>query len=544
MPAQLRSLVRDRVDAARTVLAEPNLRRLNLAYALVQLGAWAGFVAISLYAFRHGGAREVGVMTAVRLGPTVLVSPFAGILADRYPRHLVIAGLEVVRAGGQLLAAALIIEHASPGAVFVAVAASALAQTGLDPARAALLPVLARTPAQLTAANALEASVDGAALTLGPAIGGVLLGVTSVQVVLAVDGTAAAVAAALAFTIVEPTGLHQGVALGTVARQSLAGFRTIVGDRRLRLVVGVFAAQMLAFGLLLVFIVSVPLQELHRGASAVGWLNAAAGVGAIVGGLLTMTLKGSRLAPPLLTGMSLIALAYAALASLALLPVALLALALMNLGACYVDVATFTLLQRAVPEAMLARAFSVIGTITVASLLVGGVLAPVLISALGLRGALAVTAAGVAGCAAAGYSGLRAIDTSAPAEVDRIDLFAGLPLFRMLPVSVLERLASSARERRVPPGEEIITQGQPGDGYYVISDGEAEVLVDGVTVARLGRGDAFGEIALLTDRPRQATVRAVQRLRLEVLDRDVFIEVVGGNEESRRAGDALLRALP
>jgi len=544
MPAQLRSLVRDRVDAARTVLAEPNLRRLNLAYALAQLGAWAGFVAISLYAFRHGGAREVGVMTAARLGPTVLVSPFAGILADRYPRHLVIAGLEVVRAAAQLLAAALIIEHASPAAVFVVIAMSALAQTGLDPARAALVPVLARTSAQLTATNALEATVDGAALTLGPAIGGVLLGVTSVQVVLAVVGAAAAGAAMLAFTIVEPTRPREGVTLGAITRQSLAGFRTIVGDRRLRLVVGLFAAQMLAFGLLLVFIVSVPLLELHKGASALGWLNAAAGVGAIVGGILTMTLKGSRLAPPLVTGMGLIALGYAALASFALLPVALLALAVMNLGACYVDVATFTLLQRAVPEEMLARAFSVIGTVIVASLLVGGVLAPVLISALGLRAALGVTAAAVAGCTAAAYSGLRAIDASAPAAVDRIELFAGLPLFRTLPVTVLERLASSARERRAAAGDEIITQGQPGDAYYVISDGEAEVLVDGVGVAQIGRGDAFGEIALLTDQPRQTTVRATEPLRLEVLDRDVFLEVVGGNEESRRVGDALVRGRP
>ncbi len=543
MPAQLRALVRDRVEAGRTVLAEPNLRRLNFAYASAQLGAWAGFVAISLYAFRHGGAREVGVMTAVRLGPTLLVSPFAGILADRYRRHLVVAGIELVRAGGQLLAAALVIEGAGPGTVFVAIAISAVAQTALDPARAALLPMLARTPAQLTASNALEATVDGAALTLGPALGGVLLGVSSVQVVLAVDGAAAATAAALAFSIAEPSSPRHGVTLGTIARQSLAGFRTIVGDGRLRVVVGVFAAQMLAFGLLLVFIVSVPLQELHQGSSAVGWLNAAAGVGAVAGGILTMTLKGGRLAPPLLTGMGLIALGYAAMAALALLPVALVALVVMNLGACYVDVATFTLLQRAVPEAMLARAFSVIGTIIVASLLLGGLLAPALISALGLRGALAAAAAGVAASVAAAYPSLRAIDAHAPAAVARIELFASLPLFRTLPVAVLERLASSAREQVAAPGEQIIAQGDRGDAYYVISDGEAQVLVDGVEVGRLGPGEAFGEIALLRDVPRQATVRATQPLRLEVLHRDVFMEVVTGNEDSRRAGEALLQAL-
>jgi hypothetical protein len=289
--------------------------------------------------------------------------------------------------------------------------------------------------------------------------------------------------------------------------------------------------------------VAVPLQELHEDASAVGWLNAAAGIGAIAGGLLTMTLKGGRLAPPLLIGMILISLGYAALAAIALLPIALVALVLMNLGACYVDVATFTLLQRAVPEAMLARAFSVIGTIIVASLLVGGVLAPALISALGLRGALAASAAGVAGCVAAAYPALRAIDASAPAAADRIELLGALPLFRMLPVTVLERLASSAYSRHVEAGEEIVTQGEAGDSYYVIADGGADVVVDGGIVGTLGPGEAFGEIALLTDQPRQATVRAARASTLEVLDRDVFIEVVGGNEESLRTGDALVRAL-
>src|SRR5689334_20138894 len=109
MPARLTALVQDRIDAARAVFGERNLRRLNLAYALVQLGGWAGFVAISVYAFHQGGASEVGLMTVVRLAPTVLASPFAGALADRFPRKLVIATIEIVRAAAQILAAALVV---------------------------------------------------------------------------------------------------------------------------------------------------------------------------------------------------------------------------------------------------------------------------------------------------------------------------------------------------------------------------------------------------------------------------------------------------
>jgi len=543
MSARSRSLVADRVQAARTVFGEPNLRRLNVAYAMVQLGGWAGFVAISVYAYRHGGASEVGLMTVVRLAPTALASPFAGTLADRFPRRLVIATIEIMRAAAQLAAAALIIEHSAPAPVYIAVAIGALAETGLDPARAALLPTLATSPQQLTAANALEATVDGGALTLGPALGGLLLAISTIQVILVVDAAAAASAALLALGIAERGFERHAGRLRAIARESLAGFGVILGDRTLRTVVGVFAVQMLAFGLLLVFGVAVPLQELHKGASAIGWLNAAEGAGAIAGGIATMTLKGGRLTPPLALGMGLIAAGFATLAAIALLPLALLALLLMNLGACYVDVATFTLLQRAVPENVLARAFSVIGTVTIAALLCGGVLAPALISALGLRGALWVSAAGVAVSIAVAYRPLRAIDAAAPANTERIALLGDLPIFRVLPVPVLERLAASASEREAAPGEEIIAQGEAGDAYYVIADGHARVWVDGVHVADLDRGEAFGEIALLMDRPRTATVRAIDELRLLIVVRDTFLDVTSGSEESRGAGGAISWAL-
>ncbi len=543
MGAQVGRMVRDRVAAARTVLGQRDLRRLTVSYAVVQLGSWAGFVAVSLFAFRQGGAREVGVMTAVRLAPTVIASPFAGLLADRLRRKLVIAGVAAIRTCTQLAAALLVLEHGAAGAVFAVVALAAVAETALDPARAALLPALARTPEQLTAANALDATVDGGALMLGPALGGVLLAAFSIQLVLALDGTAAALAAMLALTIAEPSRPRQKLEPHGIVRESLAGFGAILGDRTLRVVVGLFAAQMLAFGLLLVFIVAVPLQELHAGARGLGWLNAAAGIGAIGGGVLTMTLKGGRLAPPLLAGMALIALGYATLAAIANLAAAIAGLLVMNLGACYVDVATFTLLQRAVDEDLLARAFSVIGTVVFAALLCGGVLAPALISALGLRAALGVTAAGALGSIALAYPALRRIDASAPGAAERVALLGAVPMFEMLPVPVLERLAAATREGRAEPGEEIVRQGEPGDAYYVLAEGQVEVLVDGISVSRLGPGTGFGEIALLADRPRTATVRALEQARFERLDREAFLEVVAGNAESHAAGQSISRVL-
>jgi predicted MFS family arabinose efflux permease len=536
-------MVRDRFDAARDALSEPNLRRLNLAYAVTQLGSWAAFIAVSVFAFAHGGAREVGVMTAVRLAPTVIAAPFAGLLADRYARRRVIVGIELTRALAQTLAALLVLEHSAPVGVYLAVALASLADTGVDPARAALLPSLARTPQQLTAANALEATVDGAALTLGPAIGALLLSFSSVQVVLFAS-TGAALAAVLLVARIDGEALGHAVVSGfrQSVRQSLAGFGTIARDRTLRVVVGLFAAQMLAFGLLLVFVVAIPLEELHTSASGVGWLNAAAGVGAICGGLLTVTLTGAGLTRPLAIGMCLISLGYALVAAFAVEPIAFAALLTMNLGACYVDVATFTLLQRAVPQDVLARAFSVVQTIIVTALLAGGLIAPALISALGLRGALAVTAAAVLACIGFAYPALRRIDASAGAPLEPLGVLRKLALFRTLPAPVLERLAAGLLEREAARGEEVVTQGRPADGYYVVRAGSAEVLVDGARVATLGPGDGFGEVALLLDSPRTATVRALEHIQLGYLDRELFLATVSGHDESREAGSALAQA--
>jgi MFS family permease len=542
--ARLSGLVHDRLDAARAVLSEPDLRRLNVAYACAQLGGWIWFVAISVYAYRQGGASEVALMTAVRLAPTVIAAPFAGVLADRFERRRVMIAVELIVAVAMSVAGLLVLENWTAAGVYAAVAVASLAETAVDPARAALLPSLTKTPEQLTAANALEATIDGGALTLGPAIGGLLLSASSVQAVLFVSAAAALVAATLVARIGRSAGREpEAGTLAEVVRTSLAGFATIARDPTLRVVVGVFAAQMLAFGLLLVFIVAIPFEELHTGDSGVGWLNAATGVGAIGGGLMTMTLTGGGLARPLSVGMGMISLGYALVAAFANEAVAVAAMLVMNLGACYVDVATFTLLQRAVPEEVLARAFSVVQTIIVGSMLAGGLIAPALSSLLGLRAALAVTAGGVLACIAGAYPALRRIDAAAPVRREQLDALGRLPVFRRLPAPVLERLADGMAERDAGAGEEIVSQGSPADGYYALAEGSAEVLVDGSRVNTLGPGDGFGEIALLLQTPRTATVRALEATRLWHLERELFLDAVGGHDESRREGVALSQAL-
>ena len=135
---------------------------------------------------------------------------------------------------------------------------------------------------------------------------------------------------------------------------------------------------------------------------------------------------------------------------------------------------------------------------------------------------------------------LRRVDAAARVPTEPLELLRAIPMFSVLPPTVLERLASVAAEVRVPAMSEVFEQGDRGERFYVIAEGTAVVEIDGAETSTLGPGDFFGEIALLHDVPRTATVRAVQDLRLHALERDDFIAAVTGHAPSREAADTVV----
>jgi CRP-like cAMP-binding protein len=168
---------------------------------------------------------------------------------------------------------------------------------------------------------------------------------------------------------------------------------------------------------------------------------------------------------------------------------------------------------------------------------------PLLIGTIGLRSGLAVVGAVVSVIALLGMSGLRRIDTTVLAPAG-LALLRGVPTLAPLPAPALERLAHSLVPRTVPAGEVVFREGEPGDLFWIIESGEAEVSVGGAEIRRLGPGDGFGEIALLRDVPRTATVRAgAADLVLHGLDRDVFIPAVTGHGEAAQVADAVVERL-
>jgi hypothetical protein len=405
--------------------------------------------------------------------------------------------------------------------------------------QSAITPTLARTPQELTASNVTASTIESVGVFLGPALGGLLLAATSPGVVFAATAVTYLWSALLVVRIraerPEPTAVQEHL-----ARQALDGFKLIAVDGKLRLLIGLFAAQTLVAGALNVLIVVTALDLLDLGDAGVGYLNSAIGIGGLLGALAAAALVGRRnLASPFGIG---IVLWGVPIALIGLWPEplpALLLLGLLGVGNTVVDVAGLTLLQRAVPDEILARVFGVLESLAVATIGLGAITAPLLVSAFGARTAMVITGALLPVVAALFWRRLTQIDQgSHPAEA--LDLLRSLPLFRPLPPATAEQLAASLVPVRVLAGEDVFRQGESGDRFYVVDRGEVLVSVDAQPVNRLGRGGYFGEIALLRDLPRTATVTAETDTSLLALERDEFIAAVAGHAPSAEVANAVI----
>jgi MFS family permease len=215
-------------------------------------------------------------------------------------------------------------------------------------------------------------------------------------------------------------------------------------------------------------------------------------------------------------------------------------MALVGLGITIVDVAGLTLLQRSVPDEVLTRVMGVVQSVFVGTLGLGAILAPLLIDGLGNRGALAAIGAVLPLVTVIAWRRLRALDEGIASAPAHLDLLRQIPIFRPLPSPVLEQLARELQPVHVPAGTEIVRQGERGDRFYVVQRGRVDVRVDGRPAEPLQAGMFFGEIALLRDTPRTATVTAGTDTDLLALDRDEFISAVTGHPESAEAAQTVI----
>jgi MFS family permease len=539
----LREQLGESLRAMREVFRNRGLRHLQLAWAGSIIGSWAYSVALVVYAYDVGGAGAVGLMGLVRWLPSAAASPFAATLGDRYPRVRVMLGADLLRAAALAGMTACVLLDAPAFVVYVLAASVAVFSTAFQPAQAALLPVLARTPEELTAANVSSSTLESLGFCVGPALGGVLLAVSNTWVVFVFTGATFLWSAAQLVGLRGVPEPEQEKERRNLIHETADGARAIAADRRLQLVIGLFSAQTLVNGAMNVLIAVCALQLLDLGPGGVGYLNAAVGVGGLVGAFVSLALvTRRRLAPAF--GLA-IAGAGGPLLFVAPRPttvVALIAFGLIGISTIVEDVAGFTILQRTTPSEVLARVFGILHSLFFATVALGAVLAPPLIHLIGVRWSLVVVGAILPVLALAARIPLASLDEEAVDRSKQIGLLRTMPMFAPLSAPVLEGLAAQLVPIEARAGETIVRQGETGDRFYVVSSGEVDVSVDGRPLTTQGPGDHFGEIALLRDVPRTATVTAKTDAELFALERDDFVAAVTGHAGSTEAAEAVVGA--
>jgi MFS family permease len=529
------------VSALGTAVRNDDVRRVELAWGGAIAAEWAHFVALGVFAYERGGTSAVGVAGLVRLLPAAAVAPFAASLGDRFRRERFLLALAIV--GGAALAASGAAALAgSRLLVFGFAALVGISSTLIRPALQALLPSLARTPQELIASNGATSTVESLGTLAGPLFAGVLVALADVGVVF-IAGAGLLLAAAALFARVRVEGR---INLSTAAeRQSArrmigAGFEAIARAPRARVLIGLTVAQAFVRGCLNVLIVVAVFRVLHGSAAEVGYLTAAIGVGGLLGAFGAMSLGGGRLAVRF--GLALIfwGLPITLIAPRPYLAAAIFLLAIVGAANSVEDVAVFTLLQRTIPDDILTRVLGLVWGLAMGAVAVGSIVAPALVQALGPRPAFVAVGAILPLLTLATYRRLVEIDkTVVPAP--ELGLIDRVPMFAPLSIATKERVAAHLVPTSVSAGELVIRAGDPGDQFYIVADGQLDIDAGDLHTAAHA-GDYFGEIALLRDVPRTATVTAAVDSQLYALQRDAFLAAVTGHSTAHAAGQEVAEA--
>jgi MFS family permease len=532
------------VSALAALARNRNLRRVELAWGASITAEWIHFVALGVFAYHAGGTSAVGIAGLVRMLPTALVAPFAATLGDRFRRERFLAGIALVGAAALGGSAAAFFMGRNEVVVFALAAVVGISSTLFRPALQAILPSLARTPEELISANGATSTLESLGTLVGPLLAGVLVALTDPGVLfLVAAGVLLSAAALLAGVVVE--GRIQATAAtaapGAGAGELLAaGFRTVASAPKARLIVGLLTAQGFVRGCLNVLIVVGVFRLFGGGSGAVGYLTAALGVGGLFGAFGALTLEGKRLAVPLGIALIFWGLPIALIAAWPNLSAALVLVALIGAANSVEDVAGFTLLQRIVPDEVLTRVLGVAWGLVMGAVGLGSIVATWIVAGLGARAAFVIVGAILPVLTLIVWRLLVRIDREVAAPAVELALVDGVPMFAPLSIAAKEHMAGKLIEVPVGAGEVVIRTGDPGDRFYIVADGELEVT-NGIQ-AKAGRGDFFGEVALIRDVPRTATVTATTPSRLYALERDDFLAAVTGHSAVRSAGDAVVEA--
>jgi MFS family permease len=547
-----RSAVAQSVRPLAAVFRNPALRRMQLALLGSLVGDWAYATAVAVFAYGVGGAKAVGLYFTVRLALMAVASPFFATLADRMPRRQVMIGCDLLRFVLVGAAAACLYVGTPSWPVFVLAGVASVSAAAFRPAQHAWMPALADSPEELTAANGASSTLESLSFFLGPALGAFLLTLTDVPTVFMLNAATFLWSAALVAGIRARPGsvafeAENGDEAPTeekqpagVLRETTAGFRAVTGNRDILMVGSLLCAQTVVAGASAVFAVVLAVEILDTGPKGVGYIDSAFGVGAILGGFVAIARAARRrLALDLSVGVILWSIPLLVLWAWPHPATVFVAIVFMGFGNPLVDVNFATILQRITPDEVLGRVFGAVEGACIATMALGSLVMPLLIDVFGLGRGLGVLGAVIALLVLPWLP--RALrldkDLAVPAGVP---LLNAIPMFAPLTPATIENLARKLVRFEVPAGSVIVREGQESDRFFVVESGGVSVSHDDLLIRHEGPGDFFGEIGLLRDVPRTATVTAEADTVLQVLEREDFLDAVTGQSEARMAADAIV----
>lgn len=524
----------------REVLREHDARALIGASAASQLGDWLYNAALLAYVYSAtGSAAWLAVATIARLLPYVLLGPFGGAVADRYPRRTVLLAGDLLRLAAMLMLAAVV---ALDGPVLVVIALTMLASAAGSAERPAAMALLPRLVGELRigVANALLHTVQGVGIVVGPAIGALLLAIGPDYGPFLANGATFGVSAILIATI-RRRDAPVVTAAGTAShiREGLHALREAPQAIWLMVVAGMVA---LTYGAQSVQLVVYANDVLDLGEGGYGLLLTAFGAG----GVLSTTYSGRLASRAKVTAAVIGAAAITCASQLAFAGAEGVALALLlavTTGAALVtcDVITETALVGLIPSDKLGRVMGVFDASSVAAMVAGALLAPVVLDATSLDVSFLALGGAALTVALASRAGLRGLDAGRERRLEalasRLTVLERMAVTRGAPRAVLEQLAAAAQEVALPAGVDVVVEGTPAHAYYAIVDGSVAVSRDGARRDTIGAGEGFGERGLLDNAPRNATVTTETDVNLLRIEGDALLEALATAPGLRSALD-------
>jgi MFS family permease len=512
------------------VLRSASLRRVLLAFFVFNTTETATWIAILVWAYDTGGAAAAGLVAVIQLVPATVVAPFASVIGDRMRRDHALALGYGVQAVTMIATGAALALEAPTGSVYVLAACAATSIVLTRPVHNAIIPEIAETPEQLTAGNSASSTVEGASVFLGPLVASMLLGVAGPGSVFLLMGALSIGSAVLTRSLdLQRTFTHDATDESPLAA-TVAGLRVLRNDSAALLLTVVVGAQFVVVGLMDILSVVLGIDILQLGPGSPGIFMSAEGIGALLGAAGTIVLVGrQRLSPAIAGGMLLTGVALMTVALVSVPAVALVLFALSGAGKAFVDVAGRTLLQRTVRPEVLSRIFGIQESLLMGSLALGSAVAPVLVHVFGPRGAFVAAGLLLPVIGLLAVTRIRRLDVTALQPGPGFYLLQAVPMFGLLPQPTLEQLSRDLVAADFDTGQEIVRQGAEGDLFYLVAQGSVDIVKDGQVVAVTTAGGYFGEIALLRDVPRTASVRARGPVTVYSLEREPFLEALTGS---------------